>query len=77
MANELDELIAEAEASEYSHVVMFLEPEGIRWRPQTESSCLVMAQVLGPEARVMPKTEFIEGLKRAIEINNKPPHGGD
>lgn len=57
-------LIEQVEASEFSHVVVMLSPpDGIRWRPQTESACNLMAEILGPDARSMPKQEFIDVLK--------------
>jgi hypothetical protein len=61
-------LIREAEESEFSHVVVFLTEDGIHWRPQTESACILLACILKPEydAKVLPRQEFIDGLYAVI-----------
>ena len=64
--SDLQPLIDQAEKSEFSHVVVFLSDEGIHWRPQTESACKVMAEILESYgAKAMPKADFLEVLRKS------------
>jgi hypothetical protein len=67
MPHELQGLIDQAQASEFSHVVIGMTEEGIRWRPQTESACNTIAIVLGEGWKVLTKEDFIAGIQKAID----------
>jgi hypothetical protein len=71
MAHPLQGLIDQAQASDFSHVVVGLDPEGIRWRPQTESACQSLANILGEGWKVLTKEEFISGLQKVVDEDEK------
>jgi hypothetical protein len=65
--HELTPLIEQAKASEFSHVVVGVLPEGIRWRPQTETACKTMADILGDQFKVITKEQFIADLQKVVD----------
>ena len=67
MPHELQGLIEQAQASEFSHVVVGECPEGLRWRPQTESACKTIASVLGDQFKVLTKEDFISSLQKVVD----------
>jgi hypothetical protein len=67
MTHELQGLIDQAQASEFSHVVVGATEEGIRWRPQTESACKTIAMVLGDGWKVLTKEDFIASLQKVVD----------
>lgn len=71
MPHELQGLVDQAQASEFSHVVVAECPEGLRWRPQTESACKTIASVLGEGWKVLTKEEFIADIKKVIDEDEK------
>ena len=73
MAHELQGLIDQARESEFSHVVVGIDPEGhgLRWRPQTESACKIIANTLGDGWKVLTKEDFIAGIQKAIDEDEK------
>ena len=77
MAHELQGLIDQAQASEFSHVVVGEDPEGlgIRWRPQTESACNTIVSVLGEGWKVLTKEDFIAGIQKAIDEDEQASKG--
>ena len=71
MRHELQDLIDQAQASDFSHVVVALTDEGIRWRSQTESACKIIANTLGDQWKVLTKEQFIAGIQKAIDEDEK------
>jgi hypothetical protein len=73
MAHELQGLIDQAQVSEFSHVVVGEDPEGLglRWRPQTESACKTIVSVLGEGWKVLTKEAFIADLQRVVDEDEK------
>jgi hypothetical protein len=69
MPHELQGLIDQAQASEFSHVVVGIDPEGqgLRWRPQTESACNTIVSVLGDGWKVLTKEDFITSLQKVVD----------
>jgi hypothetical protein len=69
MTHELQGLIDQAQANEFSHVVVGEDPEGlgIRWRPQTESACNTLVKVLGEGWKVLTKEQFIADLQKIVD----------
>jgi hypothetical protein len=77
MAHELQGLIDQAEASEFSHIVVGVTEEGIRWRTQTESACKTIALVLGEEWKVLTKEQFLADLHRIVDEDEQASHKED
>lgn len=77
MPHELQGLIDQAQASEFSHVVVGMDPEGqgIRWRPQTESACNVLAKVPGDGWKVLTKEAFIADLQKVVDDDEQASKG--
>jgi hypothetical protein len=71
MTHELQGLIDLAKASEFSHVVVGVTEEGIRWRPQTESACNTIVSVLGNGWKVLTKEQFIADLQKVVDEDEK------
>jgi hypothetical protein len=73
MAHELQGLIDQARESEFSHVVVGIDPEGhgLRWRPQTESACNTIVSVLGDGWKVLTKEQFIASLQKVVNEDEK------
>jgi hypothetical protein len=71
VTHELQGLIDQAQASEFSHVVVGLDPEGIRWRSQTESACTIIANTLGKGWKVLTKEQFIADLQKIVDEDEK------
>ena len=73
MAHELQGLIDQAQASEFSHVVVGIDPEGrgLQWRPQTESFCNIIVSVLGDGWKVLTKEHFIASLQKVVDEDEK------
>jgi hypothetical protein len=67
MPHELQGFIDQAQASEFSHVVVGMTEEGIRWRPQTESACKLIVEVLGEGWKVLTKEDFIAGIQKVVD----------
>ena len=69
MRHELQDLIDQAKESEFSHVVVGMDPEGqgLRWRPQTESACNTIVSVLGNGWKVLTKEQFISDLQKIVD----------
>ena len=77
MPHELQGLIDQAQASEFSHVVVGEDPDGLglRWRPQTESACNTIVSVLGEGWKVLTKEDFIAGIQKAIDEDEQASKG--
>ena len=73
MAHELQGLIDQARESEFSHVVVGIDPEGLglRWRSQTESACNTIVSVLGDGWKVLTKEQFIADLQKIVDEDEK------
>ena len=71
MAHKLKGLIDLAQESEFSHVVVGVTEEGIRWRPQTESACKTIVNVLGDGWKVLTKEQFIADLQKVVDEDDK------
>ena len=73
MAHELQGLIDQARESEFSHVVVGEDPDGLglRWRPQTESACNTIVSVLGEGWKVLTKEDFIAHLQKIVDEDEK------
>jgi len=75
--HELTPLIEQAKASEFSHFIVGMDPEGqgIRWRPQTESACKTIADVLGDGWKILTKEQFIADLQKVVDEDEQALKG--
>ena len=73
--HEIELLIEEVKASDYPNVIVIIQDDCIRWRPQTESACNLMAEILRPEynAKAMTKEEFLRILQDVLEEEKEVP----
>ena len=68
MAHQLMPLIEYVEKSGFSHVVVYMgDPRGIRLKAETEAACKVMADIMGEQAKAMPKEEFQRKMRKIVE----------